>query len=172
MADVKAELVPANKAGEILEKALKLRDPEFWQRRKEGRAKEKKNGQEATPLGWGLADWSKDRGFQERVRENSRLYDLNRDFSGGRAEQYAKEMVKGRWFFTPDPIVITEGGLVINGQHRLGAATAVTWEEGDKIPLFLVVWNVDAQAALLMDEANRSTSDRRRIGLAHARLAS
>ena len=169
---IKVELVPANKAGEVLEKALKVRDPELWQRRKEGRAQAKKKGQEVTPPGWRLAEWSADRNFQERLRESARLYDLNRDFAKARAEQYANEMAKGRWIFTPDPIVITEEGLIINGQHRLGAAMGVVWEEGDEIPLFLVVWGVDTQTALLMDEANRSTQDRRKIGLAHARLAS
>jgi hypothetical protein len=93
---------------------------------------------------------------------------LNRPYSEARAELYAEEMVAGRWYTSADPIVISENGYVINGQHRLAAASMVVWEKGDEFPLFLVVWGVDEKTALLMDEAKRNTTDRRAIALGYA----
>ena len=81
------------------------------------------------------------------------------------------EMQNGRWWmFSPDPIVVTEKGQILNGQHRLLAASHVDWSEHEAPPVFLVVWGVDKRVAVMMDEAKRSTRDRRRIafGLADA----
>jgi hypothetical protein len=64
--------------------------------------------------------------------------------------------------------VITEDSFLVNGQHRLAAATQVVWEDGDTVPPFLVVWGVDKKTALLIDEAQRSASDRRHIAINYA----
>jgi hypothetical protein len=96
------------------------------------------------------------------------LSDLNRPISRARTDLYAEEMEAGRWYFTPDPIVITDEGYVVNGQHRLAAADAVDWSEAGEVPQFLVVWGVDKKTALLMDEAKRSADDRRHIALSYA----
>jgi hypothetical protein len=96
------------------------------------------------------------------------LTEINRDIQRGRLEAYADEMVAGRWRFSPDPIVVTEDGYIINGQHRLAAASLVVWEEGDTVPEFLVVWGIDKRAALMMDEATRTPKDRRKIALGFA----
>src|SRR5262245_26525176 len=47
------------------------------------------------------------------------LGSLNRDINEGRVAAYGTDMEKGKWWFTPDPIVVTDTGEIINGQHRL-----------------------------------------------------
>ncbi len=56
---------------------------------------------------------------------------------------------------------------MLNGQHRLLAATLIEWEDGAEVPQFLVVWGVDKKTALLMDEASRNSNDRRTIALGY-----
>lgn len=46
---------------------------------------------------------------------------VNRPARNMKIEQYARDMIEGRWNFTPDPITFDEEGLLINGQHRLNA---------------------------------------------------
>jgi hypothetical protein len=97
---------------------------------------------------------------------------LNRDVNDSRVAEYQTAMEDGRWWFTPDPIVVTTEGAIINGQHRLLAVERVL--NGKPIPeafvppQFVVVWNVDKKAALLMDEARRTATDRRDIALRFA----
>ena len=45
----------------------------------------------------------------------------NRDFRPGWAKDIARQMKLGRWRASPEPIVITTRGRVVNGQHRLWA---------------------------------------------------
>jgi hypothetical protein len=156
---IKAELVSADKAGEILERALRIRNPELWQTRRKNAAKQKaKARRQGKPLPPVL----------RYPIEMLGLSDLNRPISLARTDLYADEMEAGRWYFTPDPIVITDEGYVVNGQHRLGAADAVDWSQSADVPQFLVVWGVDKKTALLMDEAKRSADDRRHIALSYA----
>jgi hypothetical protein len=103
-----------------------------------------------------------------RARGNG-LTALNRSLNYSRVELYAATMVAGDWYDSPDPVVISKEGLILNGQHRLAAAAQVEWEEGDRIPQIVVVWDADKEAALLMDEAKRSANDRRDIALKYAR---
>lgn len=171
---IKAELVSADKAGEILERALKIRNPELWRVRRanaaKARRKARKDGASVRPAGWApfKLDMGDGKKLERKPLEMVGLSDLNRPISYARTELYQEEMQSGRWHFTPDPVVITEEGYVINGQHRLGAADAVDWSEVEAIPHFLVVWGVNKKAALLMDEAKRSTEDRRQIALNYA----
>jgi hypothetical protein len=109
--------------------------------------------------------------LDRKPMETLGLSKLNRPISYARTDLYREEMQAGRWYFTPDPIVITEEGHVVNGQHRLGAADAVEWREVREIPQFLVVWGVNKKTALLMDEAKRSTNDRRHIAWSYATAA-
>jgi hypothetical protein len=156
---IKVELVSADKAGKILERALKIRNPELWQTRRKNAAKQKaKARQQAKPLPPVL----------RYPIELLGLSDLNRPISLARTNLYAEEMEAGRWYFTPDPIVITDEGYVVNGQHRLAAADAIDWSQSGEAPQFLVVWGVDKKTALLMDEAKRSADDRRHIALSYA----
>jgi hypothetical protein len=63
----------------------------------------------------------------------------------------------------------SEEGYILNGQHRLIAASQVGWpKEGHELTELPVVWGVDKRTALLMDEATRSTKDRRHIALGFA----
>jgi hypothetical protein len=159
---IKVELVSADKAGEILERALKIRNPELWQTRRKNAAKQKakarRQGKPLAPV----------RRWAPSMMKRLGLSELNRPISLARTELYAEEMEAGRWYFTPDPIVITDEGYVVNGQHRLGAADGLDWSKAGEVPQFLVVWGVDKKTALLMDEAKRSADDRRHIALSYA----
>ena len=75
-------------------------------------------------------------------------------------------MASGRWVFSPDPIVVSEEGYLLNGQHRLLAASSSEWK--GHAPQFVVVWGIDKKCALLMDEAQRSAQDRRHIAISCA----
>lgn len=115
--------------------------------------------------------------------ENGPLCRLNRRFSTARKNAYLNAMLGQdgeSWWFTPDPIVVTTEGYIVNGQHRLVAAiecchirlrddeaSGVRWS----IPTFVVVWGVERQAALLMDEARRNATDRRDIAVRYATVA-
>jgi hypothetical protein len=160
---IKVELVRTDKADQVLERVLKLRNPELWQTRRKNRAKAKakarRTGKPVTFFGW-----------QDSIVRFG-LADLNRPISRGRCDLYQDEMEAGRWHFTPDPIVVTAEGYVVNGQHRLAAADGVDWSRVEQVPSFVVVWGVDKKSALLMDEAKRSTDDRRAIALAFARAS-
>ncbi len=102
------------------------------------------------------------------------LGDLNRDVNDARVAEYETAMNEGKWWFTPDPIVVSTEGAIINGQHRLLAVehALMLWQEKKNPefvpPQFVVVWNVDKKAALLMDEARRTANDRRNIALRFA----
>jgi hypothetical protein len=171
---IKAELVKAERASEVIERALKIRNPELSQARRKNaaraRAKARKRGTPVPRVGW--SPFKLNAGNRKLVERKPMeilgLSDLNRPISTARTEVYREEMQAGRWYFTPDPIVVSEEGYVINGQHRLCAADAVDWSAVAEIPQFLVVWGVDRRTALLMDEAKRSTTDRRHIALGFA----
>jgi hypothetical protein len=182
---VKVELRSASEAGEILEAALKIRNPELWQKRKENVAKQKrtakKNGKKLGTIynTWGMAATT--------ALTHLGLNAVNRELSESRVQHFLSDMGDGRWHFSPDPIVISEEGYILNGQHRLAAAAWISYSSspagraseysrdsdprwGDDIPQFLVVWGVDKKTALLMDEAARSTKDRRHIALRYAEV--
>jgi hypothetical protein len=174
---IKIELISADKAGEILERTLKIRDPELWQTRRrnaaKARARARKEGAPVRRAGWQPVRMNMGNGqvIERRPMEMLGLGDLNRPISSARADLYLEEMQADRWYFSPDPVVISEQGYVINGQHRLVAADAVDWSKVAEIPRFLVVWGADKKTALLMDEAKRSTTDRREIALGYARAS-
>jgi hypothetical protein len=95
---------------------------------------------------------------------------LNRDVNDARVAAYRAEMDNGAWWFTPDPVVVADTGDILNGQHRLLAVEAALTNDSLKTaPQFVVVWGVDKRAALLMDEARRTATDRRDIALRYAR---
>ena len=95
-----------------------------------------------------------------------KLGGLNRSINWPRVEGYRKDMQIGRWHFSPDPIVFSTDGAVLNGQHRIAAA--LLGNTIDDFPSFVVIRGVDKKAALLMDEAKRSPNDRRDIALRFA----
>jgi hypothetical protein len=99
---------------------------------------------------------------------------LNREVNMSRVDDYRVAMMRGEWWFTPDPVVVTNEGDIINGQHRLLAAWkfAADKEPEHVVPQFVVVWGVDKRAALLIDEARRTGTDRRDIALRFAASSS
>jgi hypothetical protein len=92
---------------------------------------------------------------------------LNRDVNINRVQGYRNTMWQKEWWFTPDPVVVTDEGDIINGQHRLLAAEEAEIE-GPDAPKFVVVWGVDKRVAILVDEARRTANDRRDIALRYA----
>ena len=89
---------------------------------------------------------------------------FNREISHRRVGEYGEEMEAGRWRdLVSDPITITNEGEVINGQHRLAAASQVDWEKAGNDPLFLVIWGVDPQEALHADLSKRTSKDQTMI---------
>jgi hypothetical protein len=122
---------------------------------------------------------------------------LNRTVIPARVTEYRWAMWNGNWWFTPDPVVVTDEGAIINGQHRLMAAEELLHDDMEEenrarvrskgkpeeraearakltkirarqYPQFVIVWNVDKRAAILMDEARRSATDRRDIAIRYA----
>ena len=78
----------------------------------------------------------------------------NRDIRPARVDEYRALMRAGQWHdLFSDPIAITENGQVVNGQHRIAAATRVDWSALDTDPSFLVVWGVDANGKPFMPMA-------------------
>ncbi len=99
---------------------------------------------------------------------------LNRNVNQSRVLAYWTDMQDGKWWFTPDPVVVTDDGSIINGQHRLLAVEGALGRDeltDENAPSFVVVWGVDKRAAILMDEARRTTSDRRDITIRFASAA-
>lgn len=157
--------------------------------------RELKEKQAAETLGFGklgggtsLAEAQKEEAETRLHRIKDYIGTLNRDINAPRVEAYAAKMSAGEWWFTPDPIVVTDEGAIINGQHRLLAAEGVlNGEEGRyesfggtrffreftpwpaaATPQFVVVWGTDRKAAILMDESRRSSTDRRDIAMRYA----
>ena len=84
----------------------------------------------------------------------------NREIRVQRVAEYREAMESGRWRdLLSDPITITDDGQVINGQHRLAAASNVDWSEVPNDPLFLVVWGVAPEEAAHADLARRTDRD-------------
>jgi hypothetical protein len=52
---------------------------------------------------------------------------------------------------------------VVNGQHRIAAATQVDWSKVKNDPLFLVVWDVNPKEALFADGSHRTHKDEEMI---------
>ena len=72
-------------------------------------------------------------------------------------------MAAGEWRdLYSDPIAITADGHVVNGQHRMAAATQVDWE-GERGPAFLVIWGVEPSEAMFADGSRRTDRDQKTI---------
>jgi hypothetical protein len=89
---------------------------------------------------------------------------FNREIRPQRVYEYADEMEAGRWHdLLSDPITITSGGQVVNGQHRLAAASRVDWAQVENDPLFLVITGVDPLECLFADGSRRTEKDEKMI---------
>lgn len=90
----------------------------------------------------------------------------NRDIRPDRVDAYVEEMKAGRWRdLLSDPITITDDGQVLNGQHRIAAATDddLEWSKIDSDPAFLVVWGVEPHEAQYADGSRRTQRDEKVI---------
>jgi hypothetical protein len=171
---IKVELVKADPESvrNLVEKVIAIRDPKLAATRAKNYKKAVKEDKTYSPTATlehvirGSASF-KMSGYSFKASPGL-LNTLNREFSESRCDAYVEDMDKGRWWFTPDPIVITDDGHIINGQHRLVAVCRIKWDDGIEPPTFVVVWGVDKRAALLMDEARRSNDDRRNITVRYA----
>jgi hypothetical protein len=97
--------------------------------------------------------------------------DYNRDIRPTRVDEYAAVMGAGLWQdLLSDPITITTSGQVLNGQHRIAAASLIARREGrnggadgwpgvENDPKFLVVWGVEPAEALYADGSRRTAND-------------
>jgi hypothetical protein len=106
--------------------------------------------------------WEYDRALGTSARNVGFLSDAkhNREIRPQRVAEYSDAMESGRWRdLLSDPITITDDGQVINGQHRLAAASQVDWSEVPNDPLFLVVWGVAPEEAAHADLARRTDRD-------------
>jgi hypothetical protein len=85
---------------------------------------------------------------------------LNRDIRSQRVDEYHEAMQRGDWRdLLSDPITVTSDGQVLNGQHRIAAASHVDWSKAGNDPAFLVVWNVEPEEALYADGSRRTKRD-------------
>jgi hypothetical protein len=131
-----------------------------------------------------------ERAIMAQAHLHGPLWELNRDLNPKRAFNFLDDMVNERWWFTPDPLVISPQGRMLNGQHRALAIVVRNYhpltpfketEDGKKVvddawirerfePIqFVLVTGVEERAALLLDEARRTASDRRAIAMRYAR---
>lgn len=82
----------------------------------------------------------------------ARNIENNRTIRPGKVDQYARDMAAGNWFFTGDPIKITEDDLLLDGQHRLlGRRKA-----GIDVDM-AVAYNVDRAALPVIDTQTART---------------
>jgi hypothetical protein len=116
----------------------------------------------ARPRTWLYSDYNRSFGFTTHAGQYGVLADplYNRDIRPQRVEEYAGEMRAGNWKdLLSDPITVTGDGQVLNGQHRLAAASDVDWENVGNDPRFLIVWGVQPQEALYADGSRRTPKD-------------
>src|SRR4051794_14817699 len=86
---------------------------------------------------WSYQRYDRLMGFTTHAQQSGLLANavFNRDILPGRVEEYAAAMEAGNWRdLLSDPITITDDGQVINGQHRLAAASGVDWDEVENDP--------------------------------------
>jgi hypothetical protein len=130
-------------------------DPEFVERPRR-----------PTPAAYFRLGYSRQGGYTTHARAGGLLPDAqyNRDILHRRVEQYAAEMKAGRWRdLLSDPISITDDGQVLNGQHRIAAASEVDWSEVGNDPAFLVIWDVEPHESHFADGSRRTDRDEKVI---------
>lgn len=74
----------------------------------------------------------------------------NRKISPPAVDRYARNIMKNRWPFTGDPVRFSDGGDLLDGQHRL---TAIH-QSGKTLPL-LVITGLRADTQAFMDDGRK-----------------
>jgi hypothetical protein len=121
--------------------------------------------QDPRPPAYGYFSYSRS-GWTTHARSYGVLANprFNRDIRPQRVDEYEAEMQAGRWHdLLSDPISITPEGDVLNGQHRLAAASLVDWSKVEQDPLFLVLWGVSPKEAMHADGSRRTAKDEKTI---------
>lgn len=77
---------------------------------------------------------------------------VNRKIREAAVNQYASDMIAGRWTLTNDAICFSPEGLLLNGQHRLNAVVAA-----DETVAMLVMRNVPVEVMGNMDAGIKRT---------------
>ena len=86
----------------------------------------------------------------------------NRPIKKTRVETYASDMLAGRWMTTPQGIMITPNGRLIDGQHRLAAVV----KSGVTVEMY--VFEVDENVQAYIDNGGlRTPGDVMQIGGVH-----
>lgn len=113
---------------------------------------------------WAYFGYSRERGaLQSGLLKESAC---NRDIRPERVEKYAQAMRKGEWrTLFSDPITVTSDGQVLNGQHRIAAASCVDWSKVENDPEFLILIGVEPDEALYADGSSRTAIDEKTIAV-------
>ena len=122
--------------------------------------------EEPKPVTWGYTGYERSFGFTTHAGDFGLLADspTNRPMLPRRVEQYQEAMQRGEWRdLLSDPLTLTEGGHVVNGQHRIAAAGRVDWAKAPNDPAFLLVRGVSPEEAVLTDNSRRSAADEKVI---------
>lgn len=117
---------------------------------------------EPNPTAWLYSGYDRSAGSVSHAREHGLLADsaYNRQIRAERVDEYRAIMAASQWHnLLSDPITLTNDGQVVNGQHRLAAASLVDWAEVENDPAFLVVWGVHPFEAYHADRSRRTASD-------------
>jgi hypothetical protein len=118
------------------------------------------------PVTWRYTGYDRYLGMTDHARQVGLLADprYNREIRPSRVDEYAGEMRGGKWRdLLSDPIAITTDGQIVNGQHRIAAASQVDWTKVEHDPAFLVVLDVDPREALHADGSKRTARDEKII---------
>jgi hypothetical protein len=124
------------------------------------------------PCAWAYSSYDRHSFLGQTTSYPSKQYGLladplyNREIRKQRLDEYEAAMRAGEWRdLLSDPIALTEDGHVLNGQHRLAAASRVDWNEVENDPAFLVVWGADPGEALYADGSRRTALDEKTIAV-------
>jgi hypothetical protein len=122
------------------------------------------------PPAYRYSPYDRSSGFGPSI--HARVYGLlasaryNRDLRPQRVDEYHGAMLRGEWRdLLSDPIAITADGQVLNGQHRIAAATHVDWSKLDSDPAFLVIWGASPEESLHADGSRRTAKDEKTIAM-------
>lgn len=80
--------------------------------------------------------------------------EFNRDLRKNKVAEFLEDMNEGRFFVSPDAITINKKGNIMNGIHRLTAASKT--KDGVKVP-FLIASNFPEESLAIMDTGTKRT---------------
>jgi hypothetical protein len=96
---IKVELITVDKASELLERILKIRDPDLWETRKKNQAKARAKARRQGKQVSSSPAWPLMNGYNPLERLG--LTAVNRTLNHTRVAPYSEEMIAGRWRSAP-----------------------------------------------------------------------